>query len=263
MAADRYANNYHAWNHRMWVMSHLPQAQDYLIAEWMSSEKWVSRHVSEHSGLQYREYLFKQLVEKFSHTDLCLKLHSTMGEFFMPLESSSLKGVTFKDSRHSKELHLFLIDILENREIHSPCPINCGHNPFISFIGLLAFELSFVSELIRLYPGHEALWCHRRFILFSFFSLAKKLFSFTSEESDITDGIPLPKAQKLSVLDSNFEDGFLWQVVLWHEDVLFKESTSSSPDECYQSKLAHRHSKWVEEILLPRSRGSCVTRSTS
>ena len=172
MAADRYTNNYHAWNHRMWVMSHLPQAQEYLVDEWTTSEKWVSRHVSEHSGLQYRQYLFKQLVETLLHTSLCLQLNRSIVQFFLPLSSSSFNEVAFKDTGHSKHLHSLILGILESKETFSSCPIHIGESPFLLHIGLLSAEILLITELIKLYPGHEALWCHRRFILFSFYSLA-------------------------------------------------------------------------------------------
>lgn len=260
MAADRYANNYHAWNHRMWVMSHLPQAQEILSEEWIFSEKWVASHVSEHSGYYYREYLLKQIPESLGHSELCFQFHETLGKFFSPLKNSDLKGMSFKGSPLSKSLYSMVLEVVDTEDLSSVCPIRCEQYPHVLCIGLLAYELLLITELIHLYPGHEALWCHRRFVLFSFYTLAKKINVDISGENDITDGVPLPKTQKLSV--SDHEDTFVWKVVMWHEDKLIGLCTAVAPEDCYQSKLAHRHLKWIEKVLL-QNRGYCDTPCTT
>lgn len=261
MAADRYANNYHAWNHRMWIMSHLPQAQDLFINEWIFSEEWISKHVSEHSGLQYREYLFKQSMQNVGHNHFCLKLRQSLEKFFLPLKMSQLCSLALKESTPLKQLHLLVIDILEKKDFCSSCPIKCESNPYILQIGFLAYELLLITELISLYPGHEALWCHRRFVLFSFKSIVTEMNTFEASKSDITDGVPHPKAQKLSVSEIEFECNFVWSVVSHLENSLIKECSLSMPEESYQSKLALRHGVWLEKIL--KSSSMCVKPSTS
>lgn len=249
MAADRYANNYHAWNHRMWIMSHLSQAQNRCINEWTSSEEWISKHVSEHSGLQYREYLFKHFMLNVGHTHFCPKLRSSLENFFLPLKSSDLYSLALKETTALKQVYLLVIDLLEQKDFCSSCPIKCESNPYILHIGFLAYELLLVTELICLYPGHEALWCHRRFVLFSFYSVVEEINHCEVSKSDITDGVPHPKAQKLSVSETEFESNFLWSVVLRHEDSLLKKCSSHTPEESYQSRLASRHSEWLEKML--------------
>lgn len=258
MAADRYANNYHAWNHRMWIMSHIPKAEDHFISEWISSEEWVSKHVSEHSGLQYREYLFNHFMQNLGHTHFCLKLRESLEKFFLPLKTSDFCSIGLKESTPLKELHGVVINILEEKEFYSPCPLKCESNPHILHIGILAYELLLVTELIRLYPGHEALWCHRRFVLFSLQSFAEEINNYEAK-SDLSDGGPHPKAQKLSV--SERECDFLWSAVLWHEASLLKECSSCTPEESYQSKLAIRHNEWFEKIF--KRSNNCVKQGTS
>ncbi|KAE8743827.1 hypothetical protein FOCC_FOCC009537 [Frankliniella occidentalis] len=263
MAADRYANNYHAWNHRMWVMSHIPQAQDIFYEEWTSSEMWVSKHVSEHSGLQYREFLLKQVDQHLDHTDICLKFHSTLVIFLSPLKHLTSHSESSKGSMLSQRLYLSIIDILDKKEPCSHCPINCSGNIFILQIAFLAFELLLIKELIHLYPGHEALWCHRRFVLFCFKSLAKNISGNITKETDILDGVPLPKAQKLSVLETDNDNCFLWRLVMWHEEVLLKDYSTKSAEESYQTKLALRHKKWIDNVLLSKKNNSCDAQSIS
>ncbi|CAG0913667.1 unnamed protein product [Notodromas monacha] len=106
-AADRYPNNYHAWNHRNWVV-HLVMSLDtgtsptaLLWKELEFSSGWIKLHVGDHSGMQYREMLLTRLAS---------------------LDPNKLPEIAEKD------LHL------------------CG-------------------ELIAFYPGHEALWNFRRFLV--------------------------------------------------------------------------------------------------
>lgn len=55
--ADRKPNNYHSWNHRIWVIEKLSlfgNIEELYRNEYQSSQEWISFHVSEHSGLHYR-----------------------------------------------------------------------------------------------------------------------------------------------------------------------------------------------------------------
>ncbi|KAK3930508.1 Protein prenyltransferase alpha subunit repeat-containing protein 1 [Frankliniella fusca] len=263
MAADRYANNYHAWNHRMWVMSHIPQAQDKFYDEWTTSEIWVSKHVSEHSGLQYREFLLNQVDQHLEHTDYCLKFQSSLESFLSPLKHSIFNSDFSKHSTVSQRLYQSFVDLLDKKESCSQCPMNCKENNFMLQIGFLAYELLLVTDLIHLYPGHEALWCHRRFVLFCFFSLSKKISCNSTKESDIMDGIPLPKTQKLCVLEIDSDKCFLWWLVMQHEDALIKDCVIKTTEESYQTKLALRHEKWIKSVLICKENLSCRTQSVS
>ena len=61
--AEKYSNNYYAWGHRLWVLEHLGGTADkpFFHAELQASRAWVSRHVSDHSGLHYCQYLLQRL----------------------------------------------------------------------------------------------------------------------------------------------------------------------------------------------------------
>ena len=67
MAADRYANNCHAWNHREHAIGLLetliPVGLNPLLQkEWEESSNWCNRHVSDSSGFAYRQFLLKKLL---------------------------------------------------------------------------------------------------------------------------------------------------------------------------------------------------------
>ena len=99
-AADRYPNNYHAWNHRAWVVG-LVMEEFLLRSELEFSSSWIQTHVSDHSGVNYREHLL-------------LSVKSVL-----PAE----------------------------------------------FAKFVERDLRLCSELIKMFPGHEALWNFRRFLV--------------------------------------------------------------------------------------------------
>ncbi|KAK9408192.1 protein prenyltransferase alpha subunit repeat-containing protein 1 [Crotalus adamanteus] len=55
-AAGRYPSNYNAWSHRIWVLQNLAKLNTKILLDELSSTKrWVSMHVSDHSGFHYHE----------------------------------------------------------------------------------------------------------------------------------------------------------------------------------------------------------------
>uniref|UniRef100_T1JIA4 Protein prenyltransferase alpha subunit repeat-containing protein 1 n=1 Tax=Strigamia maritima TaxID=126957 RepID=T1JIA4_STRMM len=94
-----------------------------LAKELATSEEWVSTHVSDHSGIQYRQYLIEQLIE-----------------IEIEIENENETRKTSAQSRNNSQL--------------------------LNAANLLGKEMEFSTELICLYPGHEALWYHRRFVVY-------------------------------------------------------------------------------------------------
>jgi hypothetical protein len=252
-AADRYPNNYHAWSHRMWCLTRLASfASVPLLKEWASSELWVSSHVSDHSGMQYRQFLLNHLLELKQpiSDDIAEKAKKSILQF--------LSCSWGEDS------------------------IDTVKSALIKTVGLIASELLLNTDLILRFAGHEALWCHRRYLLMSF----KKVL--TSRRADINgvagctcskvsatrnrcagkssegvcalhrdrpsihmivDGIQLGKDQKLSSEELSALDRYLCHLqgaMMWHEVKLIN---SCRPDELHQQRLAKQHNKWLLHIL--------------
>ncbi|XP_023712259.1 protein prenyltransferase alpha subunit repeat-containing protein 1 isoform X2 [Cryptotermes secundus] len=252
-AADRYPNNYHAWSHRMWCLTHLASfASAPLLKEWSSSEAWVSSHVSDHSGLQYRQFLLNHLLElkQFVSDDVTEKARKSILQFL----SCSWSEDT----------------------------IDTVQSALIKAVGLIASELLLNTDLILRFAGHEALWCHRRYLLMSF----KKFL--TSRRADMNgiggcrcskvsairnrcaekssegvsalnkdkpsnhmnvDGVPLEKDQKLSSEELAALDRYLCNLqgaMIWHEVKLI---SNCRPDELHQQRLAKQHHKWLSHVL--------------
>ncbi|RZF34510.1 hypothetical protein LSTR_LSTR011752 [Laodelphax striatellus] len=77
LAAERYSNNYHAWNHRMWCLGELlatldaDSSADLLASEWSMSRSWIATHVSDYSGFQYRQQVLSKIL------DICIERFQT------------------------------------------------------------------------------------------------------------------------------------------------------------------------------------------
>jgi hypothetical protein len=252
-AADRYSNNYHAWSHRMWCLTHLASfASAPLLKEWAASEVWVSSHVSDHSGMQYRQFLLNHLLELKQPVsdDIAEKARKSILQFL---------SCSWSDDG---------IDIVQS--------------PLIKAVGLIASELLLNTDLILRFAGHEALWCHRRYLLMAFkkfllsrradingvggcryskVSIARNRCSEKSSDGMSAlnkdkpsnhmnvDGVKMGKDQKLSSEELATLDRYLCHLqgaIMWHEVKLIN---SCRPDELYQQRLAKQHSKWLSHVL--------------
>lgn len=253
-AADRYPNNYHAWSHRMWCLTHLaPLTSAPLLKEWAASEVWVSSHVSDHSGMQYRQFLLDHLLE----------VRHLFSEDILDTAKKSIQQ---------------LLSCYQNEN-----NIDTAQSALIRSVGLIASELLLNTDLIMRFTGHEALWCHRRYLLISFkkfltckradmngtggcrcskVSVMRNRYAEKPSEgvsvpqkgkssSNMNvDGVPLEKDQKLSFEELGALDRdlccHLQGAMMWHEAKLI---SSCRPDELYQQRLAKQHHKWLSHVL--------------
>ncbi|XP_063245081.1 protein prenyltransferase alpha subunit repeat-containing protein 1 [Bacillus rossius redtenbacheri] len=196
-AADRYPNNYYAWSHRMWCINQLaPSTAEplkVLWEEWAASKHWVLRHVSDHSGLQYRQFLLKKLSAYLAGTE------SSAAPGFLRLPSHGL-------------------------ERSDEC--------WGSFPDLLASEVEWNTELILRFSGHEALWCHRRFLLALLCSHGGRTAPPDCHVG--SDGTPLEKDLKLGEPLAACEQALVSKCL---------------PADVNQYRLSGQHCKWLARIL--------------
>ncbi|XP_015109533.1 protein prenyltransferase alpha subunit repeat-containing protein 1 [Diachasma alloeum] len=172
-SADRYANNYHAWSHReQMILTYealCPSSLgSLLISEWEAAGKWCSCHVSDHSGLSYRQFLLKRL--------LLLERQSAESRLaVVPEELARRRDIILdfvKAAKGSEEVFLMYdggsAEVLE--VLHS---CRRGRRNGVDYdrvlMGLSYWieDCKLNEELIEAFPGHEALWYHRRFLAFA------------------------------------------------------------------------------------------------
>ncbi|XP_038159608.1 protein prenyltransferase alpha subunit repeat-containing protein 1 [Cyprinodon tularosa] len=139
-AACRYPSNYNAWSHRIWVLQHMAKGDIKVFHDELSSvHRWVSMHVSDHSGFHYRQFLLKELISDLS-------------------QSSDSTGTTCCSAQHRSASpqangELSLAD-------------SASADRLSAVLQLFHQEIELCTELIESFPGHEALWSHRRHVFY-------------------------------------------------------------------------------------------------
>ena len=275
-AADRYPNNYHAWSHRMWCVSHLAaSSSEHLLKEWVTSETWIESHVSDHSGMQYRQFLLSKLLE---------------------LKHPVVEGIVEKAKKSLQQL----FSAYAGSQFPSIRTEYCDE--VMKSIPLVTAELLFNMDLILRFAGHEALWCHRRYLL----TLFKKILNYRGFDVNGTRinrfnkvpfnkqcdkvSLPLPMdcfvedseenktynessssqngsssihknmygvpsendqmmcSEEVGSLDKDEREiySYLHKAVMWQEVKLIN---SCRPDELHQQRLARQHHKWLLHVL--------------
>lgn len=186
--SNKHQNNYHSWNHRLWVMQQFASYVG-LVEAWRTEYQichiWISKHVSEHSGLHYVQYLLD-----------CAK---------GMLDSKAVTSIT---------------DLVPDID---------------SVQKLYRKELDLNLDLITEYHDHEALFCHRRFIL----TRLRDLLCVSPQRTCS----PPPPALKRSCVETVNSD---WSSVLLGERQLV--------DKCivmksYQKVLGEKHAQWLNNVL--------------
>lgn len=240
LAADLYPNNYYAWNHRIWCLNQLsPESGSYisfLINEWMQTHKWVSCHVSDHSGFHYRQHLLSKFISLppsgFGTIRKCtVDIEQTslwsLQMFLSPLESK-------RDNQLTELTKFILCESLDN---------HCEKIESIP-LGLIVSEFFFNTDLLLVYPGHEAIWYHRRFILSTFRDFVRNLKSTDcqciSTHKD-NNGVSLEKTKRVETLGDS-----LMQRIVSFETVLYSRCRS---DKDRQASCAEKHRAWLASII--------------
>ncbi|XP_078070149.1 protein prenyltransferase alpha subunit repeat-containing protein 1 [Mustelus asterias] len=163
-AAGRYPSNYNAWSHRIWVLQHVAKCNLKILLDELSNTKyWVSTHVSDHSGFHYRQFLLK----------------SVAGNSRSPAVANA--GV-FSRKSSSKERCASLPAHMKPEgasvETHA-----------IDVPLMIEEEMELCTDLIESYPGHEALWSHRRSVFYLWHCWNRERLQVLSDPGNRSEGM--------------------------------------------------------------------------
>nr|XP_022329534.1 protein prenyltransferase alpha subunit repeat-containing protein 1-like isoform X2 [Crassostrea virginica] len=179
-AADKHPCNYNAWSHRLWVLQQCFNCSLQVVCgELHSTEGWVKRHISDHSGFHYRQFLLKclsQQAEKLSEQYL------------------------------------------------------------LNYRNLVQKELYLVTDLIKSYPGHEALWYHRRYVFQSMCESCDKVAKETVPPCDNSQ----ENQQKKTKLENERQ-------VLLTKEVDTVSNSDLTGREKYNQTLAQKYLDWIQK----------------
>lgn len=160
--AQRYPNNYHSWNYRIWCMEKLwqlqPEMQNLIFSELKFSRDWITSHISEYTGYYYRQFLLDNLW----------KLKSTSFNIVGSLNFES--SIKYLNLPFYNEDSFQMLNFLFGK---SPSyPDNDDYPKYINMLSMLLSDLLLISvELNYLYNTHESLWNYRRFLIIKLIEL--------------------------------------------------------------------------------------------
>ncbi|XP_034937358.1 protein prenyltransferase alpha subunit repeat-containing protein 1-A [Chelonus insularis] len=176
-SADRYSNNYHAWNHRQYIVltykTAIPENfHQFLISEWASSEKWCRQHISDYGGLSYRQFLLKRFLFDTESSESNIFLTSDHLIQRSEIISTYIKEELQKYNDIScsyKNLNHKTVDMLHGKTSNNKDEVH--YERVIVALSYWIEDSIFNQNLISSFPGHESLWYHRRFLAYCLRSL--------------------------------------------------------------------------------------------
>lgn len=227
-----------------------------------SNFKWVSSHVSDHSGFHFRKFLITQMCE-FLKSIIFLNNNPDVEDqqiFFTAVECKSTFFSTRKDTL-TEFLKSSEIDICD-RKILSDYFTELEENStlFDLIASILISEMKSNDSLCLMFCGHEALWYYRRSLIYMF---KKYIFDIVhvSDQNVFShqdkNGVPHKKDFKYDYtvdseeknLQSKIPDffGTFYMLLIKHE----KEIISSLLRSCNENekKLIKDYESWLKFCL--------------
>lgn len=148
--AERKAGNYHAWNHRQWV---LQKAPNLLMFELTKTEKFIKKNIADYSCFHHRHFVI-------------MKLYSQQYYDLYNSESTDdiMKLIDIYSQPHDtkvtpKDLIPFLLPYCKN---------NLNDHKLKSFLfclNCLAHDIILLKELKEVYGNYETFACYKRVII--------------------------------------------------------------------------------------------------
>lgn len=152
--AERKNGNYHAWNHRQWV---LQKAPDLLCYEIIKTEKFIRKNVADYSAYHHRHFVLMKLFDlqyfDIHDTNLNDELYQFVNSRLVP-ERSKINNVND-----------LVLNLLPNLPIAASQINRTKLNSFLYLLNLIIHDLKMLSELTELYGKYEAFNCYRRIII--------------------------------------------------------------------------------------------------
>ncbi|KAL0109056.1 hypothetical protein PUN28_014273 [Cardiocondyla obscurior] len=161
--ADRYANNYHAWSYRRYLVTMFEQLGQWQLTfkkEWNDTMDWCKRHVSDHSAYSYRQFLLRKFM---------LKVITSGKETDIIRICSPHYGTNHFMRKHNLDVHEEMLIKRINQAMYYECDDFTPDYARKLKIYMLALtfwteECCFIVNYVCKYTDHEILWCHFRFL---------------------------------------------------------------------------------------------------
>lgn len=221
---------------------------DVVYSELNYSQEWINSHVSEHAGYHYRQYLLG-LVR--SHKDIVLVFESFYNFVMKQL-----------DLINDGEFGNLLVYLL-GRQNKAGLPEET--NSYINYISMLLYDLFvLVDKLNKLFPEHESLFYHRRYLIHHLLKVAYDYHDADfgarhganrggirpTDDGNIVRGDMECHAwlRSLKAPPSKAESCQLYRIVA-NAERRFVSENSGGNCSAVQVELAKRYQKWLKYVI--------------
>lgn len=251
MAADKNANNYHAWSHRIWFIKTLARHAAVIdlnliyLCEYSFSETWMSRNVSDFSGYFYRQFCvtnvldlssdtFSRALEEVKNVNLHHRFYKLILDN-IPVDSE-LTDLDFNELGDKELVTLVLKSPFNNNRS------DVFYTDIYKKIKILIYELKLNEEFLNFYKQHETLWYHRRFTLQNLFTLIYQYYGISKQDkkAQFRDANTLEKQAKISKYDVDFiYNSILYKVATINERKIINTRNMDG------DMFAKKHEKYI------------------
>lgn len=131
----------------------------FLLEEWHETRDWCEKHVSDHSGHAYRQFLLKNIL---LNDENCSNGSSEVAKRRKILVDYVRDAARGSESVLQDGTCKELLDLL-----HGTSSTNTSKSDCEALVVRLSYwveECKFNDETMRMFPGHETLWYHRRYL---------------------------------------------------------------------------------------------------
>lgn len=238
------------------------QVSHIFFEELENNFKWVSSHVSDHSGLHFRTFLLSEILFLMKIFFSLSHKNEFQSEYHYPITQSNLIPSVFINGKVniSEFLNCYAFGSNQKRAVNNYL-LKLEEELTLLDVALffIITEMKSNYSLLLMFPNHEALWCYRRFlihsyktIIFGIDSCTNKLDQKISVHQD-KNGVPCRKDFKYDHTQDT--DTYLKHSNLFialYSKLLSNEeeftSKISSTDE-YVKTLVQNYNQWLSHCL--------------
>lgn len=147
--AERKNGNYHAWNHRQWVLQKAPNLLNYEIVK---TERFIRKNIADYSCYHHRHFV---LMKLFDQQYFDIHDSENVDELYQFVNSGDLAIVS-----NVRELARYL---LPNVEIDK---VNVNKlKSFLFSLNLAIYDLRMIEKMLEMHGKYEAFKCYKRIVV--------------------------------------------------------------------------------------------------
>lgn len=151
--AERKNGNYHAWNHRQWVLQKAPNLLSYEI---IKTEKFIRKNIADYSVYHHRHFVLTKLFD-LQYFDI----HDTnLNELYQFVNCDLPDDAKINNVN---DLALYLLPNVCSSHCQSINSIKL--NSLFYFLNLIVHDLRMINDLTDMHGKYEAFNCYRRIII--------------------------------------------------------------------------------------------------